>query len=288
MRIVGPLCMTMVVGARAMSTRSVGLSEVQAAASRIRSAALAPALVTPLLRSDLIDEMAGCSVAFKSEHLQRTGSFKYRGALNSVLCLDDDKAAAGVVGHSSGNHGAALAAAAQSRRIPCTVVVPQGTPAAKIANMERYGSRVVVCEPTQRARTDTSAQIAAETGATFVHPYNDRTVIAGQGTIGLEICEQLGEEVDAVLVPTSGGGMVSGIAAAVRARLPHARVIACEPEGKRLGDALTARERVLDASTANEALRTVADAIRTQALGEIPWQMCSDERLLDDVVLSVT
>ena len=239
------------------------------------------------MRSDIVDELAGVAASFKCEHLQQTGSFKFRGALNAVMSLDDDAAAKGIVAHSTGNHGAAVAAAAAARRIPCTVVVPKDTPAAKIVNVQRYGARVVLCEPTQRARADAVAVESAKTGAHFVHPFNDPLVIAGQGTIGLEIVEQLAE-VDAVLVPTSGGGMVSGIAAAIRALVPHARVIACEPEGKRLQDALALSTRIVDPSTADALLPTIADAIRTQPLGPVPWELASTQRLLDPHVLSVS
>lgn len=185
-------------GSRGLASAvSLDIAAVHAAFARIRGAPV-PARQTPLLHADV--GPPGIASYFKCEHLQRTGSFKYRGALNAVFSLDDTAAAGGIVAHSSGNHGAACAAAAAARAVPCTVVVPEGTPAAKVANMERYGARVVVCEPTQTARTATSAAIAAETGATFVHPYDDAAVIAGQGTIGVEIAEEL-PEVDMVERP---------------------------------------------------------------------------------------
>jgi len=171
------------------------------------------------------------------------------------------------------------------RGVPCAVIVPRTTPDSKISNMKRHGAEVILCEPTQKARSETSAAEAARRGATLVHPYNDVAVIAGQGTIGLELAEEV-PELDAVLVPTSGGGMLTGIAAAVRALRPHCRIIACEPAGKRLQDSFAAGRRIVDPATADVALDTVADAIRTQPLGPIPWALA--EALVDRSVLSVS
>lgn len=269
------------VGARA--ARSVGLTQIQQAGVRLRSTG---ALPTPILRYDTIDALIGCSCHFKGEHLQRTGSFKYRGAINAVGALDDAMAAKGVVAHSSGNHGAAVAAAAAARGVPSCIVVPNTTPEAKIENMRRYGARVVLCEPTQMARTETAlAEADNMGGAAFIHPYDDPLVLAGQGTIGLELDEQLPTELDAVLVPVSGGGMIGGIACAITALRPAVRVIAVEPRGKRLQECLATKTRVLDSATANLALDTIADAIRTRALGPVPWEQASE--LLDPTVLSV-
>ena len=228
------------------------LASVRQAAQRLSAVGAPP---TPILRSEWVDRACGCTVAFKAEHLQRTGSFKYRGATNAVGALDDAAAAKGVVAHSSGNHGAAVAAAAAARGVPCCVVVPRTTPAAKVANMERYGARVVLCEPTQRARTEVSAAEAeAMGGAAFIHPYDDALVLAGQGTIGLELFEQA-PDLDAVLVPVSGGGMISGIALALAGVAPNCRVIACEPQGKGLGAALSASTRAQSQSLSNRTRR---------------------------------
>lgn len=240
---------------------------------------------TPILRSEWIDKACGCLIAFKAEHLQRTGSFKYRGATNAVGILDTAVAAKGVVCHSSGNHGAAVAAAAAARGIPCTVVVPRTSPAAKLVNIERYGAKVVKCEPTQAARTQAALDEAQRMGgAAFIHPYDDATVIAGQGTIGLELFEQV-PEVDAVIVPVSGGGLISGIAAAIKELKPECRVIAAEPVGKYLQTALATSTRVLDAANAEKALDTIADAIRTCAFGPTPWAIA--EKLLEPEVIAV-
>ena len=218
------------------------------------------------------------------EHLQVTGSFKYRGATNAVFSLEGKAAQAGIVAHSSGNHGAGCAAAAAARGVPCAVIVPHTTPQRKILNMKRYNAEVMLCEPSQRSRSEMSEAEAMRRGAKLVHPYNDEAVIAGQGTIGLELIEQV-QQLDAVLVPTSGGGMITGIAAAVKALHPKCRIIACEPVGKRLRDSLAAGKRIIDPAIADAALDTVADAIRTQPLGAIPWELA--QALIDTEVISV-
>ena len=142
---------------------------------------------TPVLRSRAIDDLAGARLAFKCENFQRAGAFKFRGACNAVWALSDEEAARGVVTHSSGNHGAALALAARTRGIAAHVVVPEGAVATKVAAIERYGASVHVCAPTLDARDALAAQIQRDTGATLIHPYADARVIAGQGTAALEL-----------------------------------------------------------------------------------------------------
>lgn len=201
-----------------------GIAEVRAAAERI-----APHVHrTPVLTSRSVDELVGCRVAFKSEHLQRTGSFKIRGATNAVLALDDEAAARGVAAHSSGNHAAALALAARTRGIACHVVMPRDTPRAKQAATAGYGAEIVLCDPTLEARADTLAEVVARTGATEVHPYDHADVIAGQATAALELLEQV-PGLGTIVAPVSGGGLLSGTAiAACDARLGP-RVIGAEP-----------------------------------------------------------
>ena len=191
------------------------LAHVAQARERLRTARVP---CTPILRSPWVDKRTGVKVHFKCEHLQDTGSFKLRGATNAVFALSVDASRSGIVAHSSGNHGAGCAAAAKRRGVPCAIIVPHTTPASKIDNMKRFGSDVILCEPTQRSRSEVAAGEAARRGATLVHPYNDPLVIAGQGTIGMELAEQV-PQLDAVLVPTSGGGMVTGIAVALKAQL---------------------------------------------------------------------
>jgi threonine dehydratase len=216
--------------------------DVLAAAARI-----APyALVTPVQRARSIDALAGCELHFKCEHLQRTGAFKFRGACNAVWALDDVEAARGVVTHSSGNHGAALALAARTRGIACHVVVPDGAVASKLVAIAAYGATLHRCAPSITAREARCAEVQRETGATLVHPYTDPRVIAGQATAALELLNTCGP-LDALIIPVGGGGLAAGSALAVAARAPHCRVFVAEPAGAAETAASLARgERVVD------------------------------------------
>ncbi|WHZ20001.1 MAG: pyridoxal-phosphate dependent enzyme [Rhodanobacteraceae bacterium] len=229
------------------------LADIRAAAARIA----AHARVTPVLRNDALDELAGATLYFKCEHLQRGGAFKFRGACNAVWSLSDEEARRGVVTHSSGNHGAALALAAKTRGIPAHVVVPEGAVAAKLANIQRAGGILHRCAATIAAREDACARVQRETGATLVHPYADARVIAGQGTIVLELLQQA-PDLDAVITPIGGGGLLSGCAIALRALAPDIEVIGAEPAGA--DDALQSLrrgERVTDIVP-----HTVCDGLR--------------------------
>ena len=206
-------------------------NDVLAAAARI-----APhAHVTPVLRSRSLDALAGCEVHFKCEQLQRAGAFKFRGACNAVWSLSDPQAARGVVTHSSGNHGAALALAARTRGIACHVVVPHNAVPAKLAAIAAYGAILHHCEPTIAAREALCAQVQLATGAELVHPYADPRVIVGQGTAALELLNQNGSagtgRFDALVVPVGGGGLAAGTAIATAALSPRTRVFAAEPSG---------------------------------------------------------
>ena len=202
------------------------LVDVRAAAARI-----APhATVTPVLTAPALDERSGAQLFFKCEHLQRGGAFKFRGACNAVWSLSTGDARRGVVTHSSGNHGAALALAAATRGIPAHIVVPDGAVVAKLANIERAGGILHRCAPTLAAREETCASVQRETGATLVHPYADARVVAGQGTVALELLRQV-PDLDAVVVPVGGGGLVSGCAIVLRALSPSIDVIGAEPAG---------------------------------------------------------
>lgn len=202
------------------------LRDIHTASARIA----AHARVTPVLRSPELDALAGATLSFKCEHLQVGGAFKFRGACNAVWSLDDDEAGRGVVTHSSGNHGAALALAARTRRIPAHIVVPEGAVAAKLANIERAGGILHRCAPTQAAREEACAKVQRETGATLVHPYADARVMAGQGTIVLELLQQV-PHLDTVIIPIGGGGLASGCAIALAALSPQARLVGAEPAG---------------------------------------------------------
>lgn len=202
------------------------LDDIRAAAARI-----APyAALTPILRSPELDAIARAALFFKCEHLQRGGAFKFRGACNAVWSLTGDEAKRGVVTHSSGNHGTALALAAATRGIPAHIVVPEGAVAAKLANIERAGGIVYRCAPTQTAREETCTTVQRETGATLVHPYADARVIAGQGTIALELLQQV-PDLDVVIAPVGGGGLSSGCTIALHALAPGVRMVAAEPAG---------------------------------------------------------
>lgn len=200
--------------------------DILAAAARI-----APhAHHTPVLRSRSLDDLAGCELHFKAEHLQRAGAFKFRGACNAVWSLPEATAARGVVTHSSGNHGAALALAARTRGIPCHVVVPHNAVAAKMAAIRAYGATLHHCEPTIAAREAVCARVQADTGAEVVHPYTDARVIAGQGTAALELLGNDGG-FDSIITPLGGGGLLSGTAITAAAISPVTRVFGAEPEG---------------------------------------------------------
>jgi len=201
-------------------------SDVLAAAARI-----APhAHVTPVLRSRGLDALAGCELYFKAEHLQRAGAFKFRGACNAVFSLDDAQAAAGVVTHSSGNHGAALALAARLRGIACHVVVPEGALRSKVAAIEAYGATLHTCAANIAAREAKCDEVQRATGAVLVHPYTDSRVIAGQGTAAMELLNAV-QGLDLLVAPVGGGGLTSGTALAAAALAPHCRVVGAEPSG---------------------------------------------------------
>ena len=203
-----------------------GFAEVKQAAERIESRVHR----TPVMTSRLLNEITGAEVFFKCEHLQKVGAFKARGATNAVYSLTEEQAANGVATHSSGNHGAALAMAAASRGIPVHVVMPSNAPAVKRDAVAGYGGHIIECEPTLAARESTLANFLEQSGASAVHPYNDSRVIAGQGTVALELLEQV-TGLDVVAVPVGGGGLLAGTAIAVKHLNPKMEVIAVEPEG---------------------------------------------------------
>src|SRR5690606_38367647 len=209
-----------------MHPQQPAADEVFAAAARIAG----QATVTPVLQSRTLDALAGCQLFLKAEHLQRSGAFKFRGSCNAVAALSADDAARGVVTHSSDNHGAALALAARARGIPCHVVVPQGAVGTKLANIGRHGATIWRCEPTQAAREAICAEVADRTGAQVVHPYENRQVIAGQGTAALELLAQTGG-LDTLVVPVGGGGLAAGSALALAASGSGCRLLLAEPAG---------------------------------------------------------
>lgn len=185
---------------------------------------------TPIYRSALLDRACNASLHFKCENLQKGGAFKARGACNAVFSLGDDAIATGVATHSSGNHGAALAMAAALRGMPAHVVMPRNAPRAKRDAVAAYGANIIDCDATLPAREAALKELVERTGAAMIHPYNDARVIAGQGTVALEILEQV-EDLEVLVVPVGGGGLLAGVALAVKSLKPKVEVVAVEPAG---------------------------------------------------------
>lgn len=231
----------------------VSLAQVRSAHERIRGWIRR----TPLLTSERLDSESGACLYFKCEGLQEIGAFKARGASNALLSLEGAALRAGVVTHSSGNHGAAVAWAARRRGVTARIVMPRNSSRAKLEAVSSFGGEIVLCEPTQRAREAAAAELVARTGAEFIHPYDDPRVIAGQGTVALELLEEQ-PHLDVVLLPVGGGGLASGVAVAVKALSPDTRVIGVEPEGA--DDA--ARSFQAGALTALAEPNTQADGLR--------------------------
>jgi len=202
----------------------VSLSGIEQAAIRLRAAVRQ----TPLIDGGELSREAGLEVRLKLESLQRTGSFKFRGATNAVARLEEAAGLRGVATHSSGNHALALAVAARARGFPCTVVMPHDAPRPKREAVAAVGASIVACEPTMAARESALAEVVARTGAVVVPPFDHPDVIEGQGTIGLEILD-VWPEVDAVMAPIGGGGLIGGIATATKGRKPACSVLAAEP-----------------------------------------------------------
>ena len=221
--------------------------------------------VTPVMTSRFINELVGAELFFKCENLQKAGAFKARGASNAVFGLIEAQAARGVATHSSGNHGTCLSYAAGRRGIPCTVVMPRTAPQAKKDAVRGYGGRVVECEPSTSSREAVFAQVVAESGAEFVHPYNDPRVIAGQATCSMELIEQVAG-LDAVVAPIGGGGMVSGTCLALSHLAPGVKIYAAEPS--QADDA--ARSFRAGHIIADDAPETVADGLKVP-LKDLTW-----------------
>lgn len=204
---------------------TVTLSDILQAAERIQPYAHR----TPVLTCESLNQRVGAQVFLKCENLQKVGAFKFRGATNAVFSLPEAQAARGVVAHSSGNHAQALALAARLRGIPAYIVMPNNAPQVKKDAVRGYGGQITFCEPTLEARESTQAEVIARTGAAEVHPYNNEKVIAGQGTAALELLKDV-PDLDVILAPVGGGGLLSGSAIAATETRPGIRVIAAEPE----------------------------------------------------------
>ena len=243
------------------------IAMIQAAAERMRG----HARVTPLLSSPFLDEIAGRRVLVKAECLQHTGSFKYRGAWSAVSALDGATRARGVIAFSSGNHAQGVALVARQHGVAAVIVMPHDAPAIKVANTRALGAEVVLYDRVTQDRDAIGARLAAERGLTLIRPYDDPEVIAGQGTVGLEIAVQAAEAgvtVGDVLVCCGGGGLSSGVALALAATAPGLRARPCEPEG--FDD--MARSLAAGTPQRNAALSgSVCDAIVTPEPGRLTF-----------------
>ncbi len=234
------------------------LEDIRAAALRI-----APyAHRTPVLTCRTLNDLCQAELYFKCENFQKVGAFKFRGAVNTVFSLSDTEAAVGVATHSSGNHAQALALAARLRGVPATIVMPDNAPRVKREAVAGYGAQIVTCHPTLRDREEGLAAVVARTGATFVHPYDDERVIAGQGTAALELCEEVAG-LDVVTVPVGGGGLLSGTALSVGGLQPACAVVAAEPAGADDAYRSLRAGRIIP----SQSPRTIADGLLT-SLGQ--------------------
>ena len=249
-----------------MTTYAADLNDVRAAAERIAGLAHR----TPVATCATIDRLAGRQVFFKCEHLQKVGAFKFRGACNAVIKLSDEAAARGVATHSSGNHAQAVALAARMRGVAAHIVMPSDALAVKRRAVEGYGGRVIECEPTLAARDATAEAVIAETGATFIHPYDHPDIIAGQGTSALELLDQV-PKLDAIVVPVGGGGLISGTCVAAKGIDPGIRIFAAEP----LGADDAARSKAAGKLIPQTGPDTIADGLLT-SLGELTWPIIRD------------
>jgi len=242
------------------------LDDMQAARDRIRP----HVHMTPVLTSSFIDDLTGAELFFKCENFQKAAAFKVRGACNAVFGLSDEEATKGVATHSSGNHALSLSYAAGRRGIPCHVVMPRTAPQAKKDAVVGYGGSITECEPSTSSREETFEKVQAETGSDFVHPYNDPRVIAGQATCSAELLEQV-QDLDVVIAPIGGGGMISGTCLTLSNLAPHVQIYAAEPE--QADDA--ARSFRAGHIIADDAPVTVADGLKVP-LKELTWHFVSN------------
>lgn len=231
---------------------------------------------TPVFTSRSVDERAGGEIFFKCENFQRVGAFKFRGACNAVFSLSDEEAQKGVATHSSGNHAQAVALAAKMRGIPAFVVMPENAPKIKVKAVKGYGAKITFCESTQQARESTLEEVVSQTGATFIHPYDDARVIAGQGTAAIELLEDH-PDLDMILTPVGGGGLLSGSSISAKAIKPDLSVIGTEPE--MADDAFRSYKSGKRIPVQNPD--TIADGLRT-SLGELPFSIITQN--VDDIV----
>jgi len=250
---------------------SLEFDSIRAARERIR-----PYIKrTPVMTSSRLDATSGARLFFKCENLQKVGAFKARGATNAVFSLDDATARRGVATHSSGNHGAALARAAKLRRIPAHIVMPSNSAKVKVRAIESYGAQIVFCEPTEAAREAACADVIAKTGATLIHSFENEDVMAGQGTAVMELLEDA--DVELVMCPVGGGGLLSGTAVAAKSLRPKIKVIAVEPANADDAAQSFRAGRLIH----TEKKFTIADGLRTN-VGAPTFAII--QRYVDDIV----
>jgi threonine dehydratase len=248
-------------------------ADIQAAAARLRGVAHR----TPVLTSRTLDAMLGMQVFMKAENLQRMGAFKFRGGYNAVNALSHAQRARGVVAFSSGNHAQAIALAARLHGCPATIVMPHDAPALKLAATRGYGAEVVIYDRYREDRAAIAGALVDERGAALIPPFDDLSVMAGQGTAALELIEDVGP-IDALIVCAGGGGFLSGCAVAAQHLLPHIRLIGAEPErGNDMQQSLRAGRIV-----SIDVPRTICDGQQTQAIGQHPWAVI--RALVSDVL----
>ncbi|KAF8702414.1 hypothetical protein HU200_032790 [Digitaria exilis] len=267
-------------GSRDGSVDSTGAQGYAADIDSIREAQarIAPYVHrTPVLSSTSIDAIVGKQLFFKCECFQKAGTFKIRGASNSIFALDDEQASKGVVTHSSGNHAAAVALAAKLRGIPAHIVIPKNAPACKVKNVKRYGGQIIWSDVSIESRESVCAKVQEETGAVLIHPFNNKYTISGQGTVSLELLEEV-PEIDTIIVPISGGGLISGVALAAKAINPSIRILAAEPKGADDSAQSKAAGRIITLPSTN----TIADGLRA-FLGDLTWPVVRD--LVDDIIV---
>lgn len=247
--------------------------EITEAASRIEG----HAHKTPVLTSTYFNQLTEADLYFKCENFQKVGAFKFRGAFNAISKLSSSDGKKGIITHSSGNHAQAVALAAGLNGYSATIVMPENAPKVKVNAVREYGAAIQFCEPTIESRQETAEQIISKTGATFIHPYNHKDVIAGQGTCALEFLEEI-PDLDIIITPVGGGGLISGTAIAAKTINPKIKVLGAEP--KLADDAY----RSLRSGSIQPVLRTdtIADGLRT-SLGSLTFQIIKEK--LDDILL---
>ena len=255
-----------------MATR-VTVDDVIAARERIAK----HIYVTPLEHSSEFSRTLGNQIYHKLENLQVTGSFKIRGGLNAIFSLSDEERAKGVVAASAGNHAQGVAYGAQVVGLPATIVMPVGTPLVKLSSVRRFGAEVIQTGENYDEAAAYAAEIAAERGAHLIHPFDDRAVIAGQGTLALEVLEQL-PDIDAILVPVGGGGLISGVGSVIKAKAPRVQVIGVQA----VGAASMARSLAAGEIRRLEHPLTIADGIRVAAPGALTFETARD--VVDQIV----